>query len=69
MQVSLFMFYHAEEMSIVRVEIGFFGIGPSIVTYSTCLRTSCHCGPHDIEDQRVCGRCREALYRSDWQPL
>lgn len=61
------MVYHAEEMSIVRVVIGFFGIGPLIVTYSTGLHTLCHFGPRDIEHQRVCGRCRQALCCSGWQ--
>ena len=42
------MVYHAE-MSIVRVVIGFFGNGPSIVTCSTGLRTFCRFGPRDIE--------------------
>ena len=60
------MVYHAEEMSMVGVVIGFFGIGLLIVTYSTGLHTFCHFGPHDIGHQRVCGRYRQAPCRSDW---
>ena len=54
-------------MSIVRAVIGFFGIVPLIVTYSTGLHTFCRFGPHDIEYQGVCGRYRQALCRSGWQ--
>ena len=64
--MSLFVVYHGG-MSIVRVGIGFFDIDPSIVTGSIGLHTFCHFGLRDIDYPRVCGRCRQALYRSAWQ--
>ena len=60
------MDYHAG-MSIVRVVIGFFEIGPSIVNRKTGPHTFYHSVLHDIEDWRVGGCCRRALCHSGGQ--
>lgn len=61
------MDYPAEEMSIVRVALGFFGIGPLIVTYSEGLHTFCRFDPRDSEYQKVGGHCMQVLCCSGWQ--